>query len=116
MGGENHISDETWTEIYKILDRVSDECNEEELSNGDILKFEGWSPNCFPEAVEDEDDSENYARSQSPDIIEKDWLPQMKRRRCRLITSGFEPGGLYGVTWALFRRISRIQTEGAKKF
>jgi len=105
------ISDKTWTEIYRTLDSVSDECGEEVLSNGDILKFEGWSPNCFSDVVENENDFEEYAKSQTPNIVENDWVPKMRRRRCKPIESGFEPGGLYGVTWALFRRISKIQGE-----
>ena len=109
---EEVIPNEIWNEIYRILDKVSDECGQEELSNGDILKYEGWSANCFEDIDEEfEGDEEEYAASQTPGIVNKDWAPKMARRRCKLIESGYEPGGLYGVTWAIFRRLPK-KTRG----
>ncbi len=102
------IPDEIWYKVYRILDSVSDECGEEELSNGDILRYEGWSANCFSDINDEFDgDEEDYAASRSPDIVNNDWRPKMAKKRCKLIESGYEPGGLYGVTWAVFTRVRR---------
>ncbi len=107
------IPDGIWNEVYRILDSVSDECGEDELSNCDILKYEGWSGNCFSDLDKFDGDEEEYAASQTSSIVDGDWVPQMVRRKYKLIENGYEPGGLYGVTWAIFRRVLKKASRKA---
>ncbi|RLI41751.1 hypothetical protein DRO59_06130 [Candidatus Bathyarchaeota archaeon] len=91
-----------------ILEEVSDEVGEEE--NGDyILCYEGWSGICVSKVFdplksdeENEDAFYEFAEEQSGRVIEE-WV--VKNKDYQLIQCGHERGlGLYGVTWALFKR------------
>lgn len=108
IGEDDTIPDQIWTEVYRTLDQISDEVGQEEISNGDILKFEGWSPNCFThllaKGIGDESSLIEYAENQTQVIIYKEWAPQMAKRRYKIIQGGYIPGALYGITWAIFRR------------
>jgi len=99
--------------INNVLDEVSDECNEEEIYEGYLLKYEGWSNLCFEygwnnidENVDGEIDDYFYkhAEEQSHLIIEEDWKPRLAKRFYNFIDGGYYKSGLYGITWALFKK------------
>jgi hypothetical protein len=117
------------TYIYKLaydtLSEISDECGEEELVEGYLLKFEGWCSICFEEVLimieaeqlkrdmdiesrEAEDEKMtacyNYAEEKSYLIIENEWKPELERRCYNFIDGGYDKGGLYGITWSLFKK------------
>jgi hypothetical protein len=83
-----------------------------------LLAYEGWGGFCV-ESVWDEkrSDEENedaayaYAEEQSPTVI-REWVDKLSK--CELVESGYMPTGLYGVTWALFRRKSWFTTKTTK--
>lgn len=102
------ISDSVWDWAWEIISEVSDEVGTEE--NGEyLLLYEGWSPICFgdiydPELSDEgnEDQFYRYAEEREGQVIEE-WVAQ-RRGSHKLIDSGHESIGLYGVTWALFKR------------
>ena len=74
-----------------------------------MLVYEGWSGICVSSVFdstkseeENEDRYYDYAEDQSDDII-KEWVEEYKKTHL-LIDCGYEPMGLYGVTWVLFKR------------
>jgi hypothetical protein len=98
--------------INDILNEVSDECHEQELDEGYLIKYEGWSNVCFENAwnnigklEEGERDAFfcNHAEEQSYLIIEEEWKPRLAKRFYNFIDGGYQKGGLYGITWALFK-------------
>jgi len=91
------------------IDEVSDDIGEEQLDDDHILKFEGWSGFCvskvWEETKEDKEEAcEEFAEKESYKIIENEWKPQMDRRGYKFIDGGYARGGLYGRTWAIFKR------------
>jgi hypothetical protein len=116
---DDTIPDQIWTEVYGTLDQVSDEVGQEEISNRDILKFKGWSPNCFwdlqKKGIFNEDAYIEYAEICTKDILYRDWAPQMAKRRYKIIQGGYIPGALYGITWAIFRRYPAKLRKHAKE-
>lgn len=105
---ETDISPKIWKWVWDTLEEISHEVGTEE--NGEyILVYEGWSGVCVSRVFdpkkserENEDRYYKYADEQSDDII-KEWLEGYKETH-HLIDCGYEPIGLYGVTWALFKR------------
>jgi hypothetical protein len=117
----NDIMDEVWD----FLEDVSDECGETELGYGYLLKYEGWSGNCVDDewkevekrqrmAGKDTETKESeqekteacceYAGDQTLKIIQTEWRPRLRQRGYSFVDGGYEHGGLYGKTWALFRK------------
>jgi len=84
--------------IDKFLDEISDEVGEVEF----VLKYEGWSPTCFPDML-DEVQYEDYAEMESYRIIDA-WNKSMLEGGYAYVDGGYREGGLYGVTWALYRK------------
>ncbi|MBM4295000.1 MAG: hypothetical protein FJ126_08885 [Deltaproteobacteria bacterium] len=83
--------------ITNVLDEISDECNEEELCEGYLIKYEGWSIICFENVwtnfdlkVDDEIDEYfyNYAEEQSYLTIEE-WKLQLENRFYDFIDGGY---------------------------
>jgi len=101
-------SPKIWKWMWDTLEEVSHEVDTEE--NGKyMLTYEGWSGICvsgvfdpLKSEEENEDSYYKYAKDQSDDII-KEWLEEYRETH-HLIDCGYEPIGLYGVTWALFKR------------
>lgn len=108
-----------------FLDRISDEVGEEDIGEGYLLKYEGWGPACVDtawpmfEALQGrrdirvdgeqvEEDREcalfRYAEEQSYKIIDSEWKHKLRKRGYCFTDGGYDDGGLYGRTWALFRR------------
>jgi len=93
-----HIDEQMWN----ALDEVSDETGELEL-DGHILKYEGWSPSCFPSKLP-ENFFVSYAIRQSSKI-HKEWNAEMQKRNYKLVIADHDENlGLYGVTYALYQR------------
>jgi len=97
--------------VYNFLEDVSDDVGESELSKNYILMYEGWSHGCFEDIYDDSlDEEENdanfyqYAEEQSPIIIKNDWIPKKIKENMSYVDGGYYGGGLYGVTWALFKK------------
>ena len=109
MDDPDYIPDEIWSEVYRTLDQVSDECGAEILSNGCILKYEGWSGFCASELPEDE--IAGYAEDQSHLIIDREWIPKMAKRKYKIIDGGYIPQGLYGIIWAIFRKERNLNNK-----
>jgi len=87
--------------FQEILNEVSDEVGQEQIGQY-LLKYEGWSPNCFPANYRNENAMYNYAARQTPKIV-KEW--QQVLPNYALLESGYqEESGLYGVTYAIFKR------------
>ena len=94
-----HIDEQMWN----TLDEISDEVGELELDEHWLLKYEGWSANCFPPKLP-ENLFVNYTIRQSPKI-HKEWSAEMKQRGYKPITLGHDENlGLYGITYALYKR------------
>jgi hypothetical protein len=93
--------------VWNTLDEVSDETGTE--TNGEyLLVYEGWGSICVSEAFDQmksceeiEDSSYHLAEVKSNEVI-NEWVEIYKDHL--LIDSGHEPTGLYGVTWALFKK------------
>ena len=119
------VPDSLWDPIQAIVQEVSDEIGEEDLGDGYFLKYEGWGGLCIEhvwlrvlelqeragldtesaEAIEAREDAcYEYAEKQTDKIIEAVWIPEMKKRGFTYLYGSFDPGGLYGRTWALFGR------------
>jgi len=98
------ITDEMW----ETLDSVSDETGEQELSNRYILKYEGWSPSCFPAAVTSEGAMRSYAVGHS-DAVLQEWRQAMRKRGYRATSEEAHDSnlGLYGVTYALYEKVGK---------
>ncbi len=91
-------------QIWKTLDEVSDETGELELDGGYLLKYEGWGASCFDSRFKYDESMKNYAATQSPKI-HKEWNTEMRRRGYEPLTLGHDMhSGLYGVTYALYKR------------
>lgn len=98
---------QTW--VNGVLEEVSDEVGKEE--NGDfLLLYEGWSSVCVSEVAdpsksdeENEDACYAFTEEQSDKVIEE-WVERYTRYQ--LVWCGYERRlGLYGVTWALFKKV-----------
>ena len=90
------------TQMWSALDEISDEAGELELDKY-VLKYEGWSPMCFPTKLP-ENFWANYAARQSPKI-HKEWNTQMLQRGYKSVLHGHDEHlGLYGVTYALYKK------------
>ena len=67
------------------------------------MKYEGWSSSCFPPKLP-ENFFVSYAIRQSPKI-HKEWNAEMTKRGYRPVTLGHDENlGLYGVTYALYKK------------
>jgi hypothetical protein len=116
---------EIWEKVWNAVAEVSDESGEDDLGRGYLLKYEGWGGFCVEsvwgevEAAQKrkgmdiysgkaKDERENacyqYAEEQSYDIIETEWIPESKEREYIFVDGGYDEGGLYGRTWALFKK------------
>ncbi len=111
---------EIWAWVWNILEEVSDEIGGEE--NGKyLLVYEGWGGLCVskvfdPKKSEEENEEayHKFAEEQSNELIER-WIEEYEKHY-RLIDCGHEPTGLYGVTWALFKRYSyELITKSSKR-
>ena len=90
-------------QMWETLDEISDETGELELSEHWMLKYEGWSPECFPPKLP-ENFFVNYAIRQSPKI-HREWNVEMTRRGYKAVMLDHDEHlGLYGVTYALYKR------------
>ena len=97
------IPEDINTQMWNILDEISDEVGHTHLGNNYVLKYEGWSPSCFPPTLP-ENFFVNYAIRQSPKI-HKEWNAEMTKRGYKAIELGHDEHlGLYGITYALYRR------------
>ena len=101
------ISYEIWKWLWNTIEEISDEIGAEEKGEY-LLAYEGWSGLCvskaFDPAKSDEENEDAYykfAEEQSSTVIEE-WIEEHKDHH--LIDCGHEPMGLYGVTWALFKK------------
>jgi len=98
------IPEDIDTQMWKALDEISDEVGHIPLGNNYVLFFEGWSPECFPSFVENEQDMIDYAIDFAPKIW-KEWNDKMLPLGYKCITHEHNENlGLYGVTYALYRR------------
>ncbi|MFH1640165.1 MAG: hypothetical protein ABIB93_07665 [Chloroflexota bacterium] len=118
-------SSKIWGKIYDVLDEVSDEVGEDVVGGGFLLKYEGWGSSCVEElwckieteqkkrgidisSDEAEEEREGvcfvFVEEQSEKMIAFEWKPEMKKRGYCFIDGGYEHGGLYGKTWALFKK------------
>jgi hypothetical protein len=108
--------------LWNTLEEISDESGEDDLGEGYLLRYEGWGGVCVEkvwsemeaeqvrsridiegmEAEERETTCYEYAEKESYKIIDDEWEPQLKERGYHFICGGYEHGGLYGRTWALF--------------
>ena len=114
---------EVWNQVWDTLEEISDESGEDDLGEGYLLRYEGWGGVCVEkvwskieaeqvgrridiELEEAEEERETacyeYAEKEGYEIIGKEWELQLKERGYHLICGGYDPGGLYGRTWALF--------------
>jgi len=91
----------------QILGDVVDETGIE-LRGSYALAYEGWGSICVAEAWDrvntvdaNEDAAYLYAAKLSETVIQQ-WAEEFKLRY-DLVHAGYEPTGLYGVTWALLR-------------
>jgi len=97
-----------WEWVWDTLNEISDEVGIDK--NGKyLLAYEGWSWLCvskvFDPTKSDEDNEDAYyefAKVQSSEVIDE-WVGSY-RDSYFLIDSGHESTGLYGVTWALFKK------------
>ena len=107
-----------WKWVWNTLGEVSDEIGIEE--NGKyLLAYEGWSGLCvssvFDSKKSDEENNEfcyKFAEEESNEVI-AEWFKKYKNLYY-VIDCGYEPTGLYGVTWALFKKLSDNINFGSK--
>jgi len=97
-----------WRWVWDTLEEISDEVGTEE-NEEHLLAYEGWSGLCvskvFDPTKSDEENEDTYykfAEEQSNEVIEE-WIEKHKDHHY-LIDFGYESSGLYGVTWALFKK------------
>jgi len=96
----SHIDDQMWRSLYEI----SDETGELSLDTHYLLKYEGWSAACIPPHYKTEQAMINYGIRQAPKIW-KEWDAEMRNRNYTPINHGHDENqGLYGVTYALYKR------------
>lgn len=109
-----------WKWVWDILGEVSDEVGIEE--NGEyLLAYEGWSGFCVSKVFdsnrskeENEEAYYEFAENGSSEVIEE-WL-EIYGGHYYLIACGHEPIGLYGVTWALFKKLNdKLPSKSGKK-
>jgi hypothetical protein len=103
-----------WKRVWGTLEEISDETGEDHLGKGYLLVYEGWSGVCVEhiwdkiegEGMDEERETacQQYAEKESYKIIDDQWKSQLKERGYRFISGGYDHGGLYGRTWALFRK------------
>ena len=99
-----------WQWVWDNLEEISDEVGIEK--NGEyLLAYEGWGGFCVSKVYdstksdeENEDAYYKFAEAQSSEVIDE-WVG-IYRNRYSLIDCGHKPTGLYGVTWALFKKYS----------
>jgi hypothetical protein len=128
---ENSISktredlNDVMNEVWDFMSDVSDEIGELGIGEGYILKYEGWGGFCVEGVwagvenkqkksgipinsesakAERENACYEYAADQTHIIIEDEWIPEMEKRGFSFIDGGYDEGGLYGRTWALFKK------------
>jgi len=90
--------------MCEVLDEISDEVGELSLDNLHLLKYEGWSDVCIPSHYKSEHAMINYGIRQSPKI-HKEWNAEMAKRDYKAVMLEHDKHlGLYGVTYALYRR------------
>lgn len=105
-----------WDWLWEILDEVSDELGT--LENGKyLLVYEGWGSSCvsvmFDPTRSDEENEKmayKFAEKEGYEVI-GEWIEKYRARYC-LIDCGHDPTGLYGVTWALFKKHNDKSTLG----
>ena len=94
-------------QMWETLDDISDEAGEFQLDERWLLKYEGWSAGCFPPRLKTEEAMINYAIRQSPKI-HKEWNTELTKRGYKALMIGHDEHlGLYGVTYALYRRVTK---------
>lgn len=123
---EATIPPKIWKQVWDILEEISDESGEEDIGEGYLFKYEGWGGICveavwrkvvteqirngeiYVESDQAEEEIEQacrrYAEEQSYKIIFDEWKPELKERGYHFIYGGYDNGGLYGRTWALFKK------------
>jgi len=105
---ELDVPEEIWEWLYSVVDGVGHHVGTE--SKGPwLLCYEGWSDLCvalvWDPARSDEENEEaayDHACENSSAVIDE-WIEEHEVQ-FDLAESRHEPTGLYGVTWALFRR------------
>ena len=111
--------------ISNILEEVSDEVGEENIDGGYLIKYEGWGAICLENILKEigldltnislniynEERQEklwdiiyDFLGAESYKIINYEWKPVLEEDGYQFIDGGFQIGGLYGKTWALFKR------------
>ena len=122
---ETMPSPKIWKQVWEILEEISDESGEDDLDKDYLLKYEGWGGVCVEEVwvkveeeqermgivIENEEGEEErekacyeFAEEQSYKIIDEEWKPKLKVSGYRFLNGGYDYGGLYGRTWALFKK------------
>lgn len=104
--------------VFDFIAEVSDEVGTERRGDH-LLHYEGWSTFCLddvlqalPADADVEEELFDAAYDRSQDVIDEwgeDNAPDYV-----LVESGHERTGLYGVTWALFRKIRLPKARKAK--
>lgn len=94
--------------VFDFLEGVSDEVGEKEFGKY-VLIYEGWGGVCVEESWDEtKSDEENedlaceYAEGQTDSILEE-WKLKYEDQG-EFVDGGYQAGGLYGVTWALFKK------------
>lgn len=117
---ETIIPSKIWEWLWNILEEVSDEVGIEKKGEC-LLAYEGWGGLCVNKVFdptksveENENRYYKFAEEKSNEVIEE-WIDIYKEYY--LIDSGHEPIGLYGVTWALFKKFDdkKVSKSGKKK-
>ena len=90
-----HVDEQMWN----VLDQLSDETGEVEL-NCYTLMYESYSPICFPPKLP-ENFWRHVAAQREPTLI-REW--NAKKHQKPIVQGHDEHLGLYGVTYALYRR------------
>ncbi len=89
-------------QMWQTLNEISDETGELQLDEHWLLRYEGWSPTCFPTKLP-ENFWVNHAIRQSSKI-HKEWNAEMQQRGYKATMLGHDEHlGLYGVTYALYQ-------------
>ena len=90
--------------MWEVLDQISDETGHTLLNNQYLLKYEGWSPSCFPPKLP-ENFFVSYAIRQSPKI-HKEWNAEMTKRGYKVVLADHDEHlALYGCTYALYKKV-----------
>jgi len=101
------VDEWAWETIAEVSDEVGSE------RNGDyLLHYEGWSAFCLDDVLESlppdadvEEELSDAANDRSQGVIDE-WVED-NAPDYALVESGHERTGLYGVTWALFKKTRR---------